>query len=175
MRRSDDLTGGSRIALLGPLLVEVRGVEHRLTARRQRSVLAYLAIHAGEAVSADRLLDEVWGDDVPATGVKAVAYQVSELRNVLEPDRRGEGALLVTTPAGYLLDIDPVQVDVHHFERLVREAREALPTDPKRSEASIERALQLWRGRPFADLADEPFTEVTARHVEAGRLLARRT
>jgi predicted ATPase/DNA-binding SARP family transcriptional activator len=171
----DEAAGGTRFGLLGPLLVEVNGVERVVTARRQRSVLACLAVHAGEAVSADRMLDEVWGEETPGTGVKAVAFQISKIRSLLEPVRDGPGSLLITTSAGYLLDVNPDRVDVHHFDRLVTEARDVLPTDPARSEGLIAGALRLWRGRPFADLADESFAEVAGRHLEAGRLLARHT
>lgn len=96
----DEVAGGTRFGLLGPLLVEVNGVERVVTARRQRSVLACLAVHASEAVSADRLLDEVWGEDTPGTGVKAVAFQISKIRSLLEPVRDGPGSLLITTSAG---------------------------------------------------------------------------
>ncbi|HEX4983993.1 MAG TPA: helix-turn-helix domain-containing protein, partial [Ilumatobacteraceae bacterium] len=68
---------------MGPVRVEVNGIERQVTARRQRAVLACLALHAGEAVSADRLLDDVWGDEQPESGVRAVAYQVSKLRSLL--------------------------------------------------------------------------------------------
>ena len=88
----DGVATGSRVGVLGPVRVEVSGVERPITARRQRAVLAYLALHAGEAVSADRLLDEVWGDEQPDSGVRAVAYQISKLRSLLEPDRAGAGS-----------------------------------------------------------------------------------
>ena len=71
---------------MGPVRIEVDGVERPMTARRQRAVLACLVLHAGEAVSADRLLHDVWGDELPDSGVKAVAYQILQLRNLL-PDR----------------------------------------------------------------------------------------
>ncbi len=67
----------AQVGVLGPILVEVDGLPRPTTARRQRAVLAYLALHAGEAVSADRLLDAVWGDDLPDTGTRTIAYQIS--------------------------------------------------------------------------------------------------
>ena len=173
--RGDGVATGSRVGLLGPVRIEVDGVEHPITARRQRAVLASLALHAGEAVSADRLLEDVWGDDQPDSGVRAVAYQVSKLRSLLEPDRTGEGSLITTTPAGYVLDLEPALVDVNEFDRLVDLARDALPTDPATCQALIERALRLWRGRPFADLGDEAFVDVETRRLDGRRLLARRT
>ena len=117
--RGDGGASGPRVGLLGPVRIEVDGVERPITARRQRAVLACLALHAGEAVSADRLLDDVWGDDAPDSGVRAVAYQVSKLRSLLEPDRTDEGSLITTTSAGYVLDLESAHVDVNEFDRLV--------------------------------------------------------
>ena len=56
---------GVRVGVLGPMRLDVEGVERPLTARRQRAVLACLVLHVGEAVSADRLLHDVWGDALP--------------------------------------------------------------------------------------------------------------
>ena len=113
------VTNVTRVGVLGPVRIEVRGVERPITARRQRAVLACLALHAGEAVSADRLLDDVWGDEQPDSGVRAVAYQVSKLRSLLEPDRTGEGSLITTTSAGYVLHVESEHVDVNEFDHLV--------------------------------------------------------
>jgi len=77
------------VDVLGPVTVSVDGVERPVTARRERAVLACLALHVGEAVSADRLLEEVWGDDLPVSARRAVAYQVSRLRNYVDHDVGG--------------------------------------------------------------------------------------
>ena len=163
------------IGLLGTTVASVDSVDRTLSARRQRAVLACLAMRAGEPVSADRLLDAVWGEELPGTGAKAVAFQVSKLRSALEPDRSGEGSLIVTSSAGYLLDVDRDHVDVHRFDRLVTEARDVLASDPAQCQRLIEEALRLWRGRPFADLDVEPFVEIETRRLEERHLLARRT
>ncbi len=163
------------VRLLGPVAAVVDGREVAITARRQRSVLACLALHTGETVSADRLLDEVWGDDLPDTRARAVAFQISKLRGILEPDRNGEGTLITTSPGGYTLRADPDDVDVHRFDRLVDDARAALAGDPARSSRLLDEAVLLWRGRPFADLGDEPFTDAERHRLEQRQLLARRT
>ena len=164
-----------RVRVLGPVTVDVDGLERRLTARRQRAVLACLALHPGVAMSADRLLEEVWGEDLPDTGAHTVAYQISKLRNALEPDRVGEGTLITTTSAGYSVRIAADDVDVHRFERLVDEARAQLIDDPAGGHGLAEEALELWRGRPFADLDDEPFVHDETHRLEQRHLLARRT
>ncbi len=138
--------------------IEVDGVERPITARRQRAVLACLALHAGEAVSADRLLDDVWGDEQPDSGVRAVAYQISKLREPAGARPHREGSLITTTSAGYVLDVESDHVDVHEFDRLVDLA--GMPWQRSAAcQALIERALLLWRGRPFADL-DDDFVDV---------------
>lgn len=163
------------VAVLGPTIVTVDGVERTITARRRRAVLICLALHPDEPLSADRLLDEIWGEDLPDTGQRAVAHQVAKLRTLLQPDRRGEGNLITTTDAGYALHIAPDDVDAIAFERLVQEARAALGSDPARSDRLVSEALASWRGRPFADLDDEPFVDRAARRLEHHHLLARRT
>jgi predicted ATPase len=163
------------VGLLGPVTVCVDGRERALTARRQRALLAYLALHPGEAVSADRLLDAIWGDDLPETRVRSVAFQISKLRSALEPERRDEGSLIVTTSAGYRLDIDPDDVDVHRCRRLVAEARARLVDDPAASERLAESALALWRGRALADLGAERFVDAELVRLDRQRLLAHRT
>jgi predicted ATPase/DNA-binding SARP family transcriptional activator len=163
------------VRLLGPVAAVIDGREISITARRQRSVLACLAVHAGEPLSADRLLDEVWGDDLPDTRARAVAFQISKLRSVLEPARAGEDQVITTSPGGYALNIERDKVDVHQFDRFVDEARAALASDPDRCSDLIVQALQLWRGRPLADLGDEPFAERERHRLEQRHLLARRT
>ena len=88
-------------------------------------MLACLVLHAGQAVSADRLLHDVWGDELPASGTKAVAYQIFKLRGVLEP---AGAAVIVTTTAGYCLELPPDRIDVHVFDELIDRARHVLPS-----------------------------------------------
>ena len=164
-----------RVGVLGPTIVDVDGVERSVTARRPRAVLACLALHPGEAVSADRLLEEVWGDDLPDTGARAVAYQVAKLRSLLQPDRSGEGTLITTSAAGYILQAASDDIDAHRFEHLLTEAREVLAADPARCQTLVDEALELWRGRPFADLDGEPFVDRETPRLEQRHVLARRT
>jgi predicted ATPase/DNA-binding SARP family transcriptional activator len=164
-----------RVDVLGPVTVTVDGASCSVTARRQRAVLACLALHAGEAVSADRLLEEVWGDDLPDTGRRAIPYQIARLRSSLEPERVGEGMVITTSSAGYVFEAAPESVDALRFEQLVDRARELSASDPVGCEALVEEALGLWRGRPFADLGDEPFVDRATRGLEQCRVVARRT
>jgi DNA-binding SARP family transcriptional activator len=87
---------------------------------QQQALLAVLVVHRGEPVSSERLVDELWGEQAPASAIKIVHGYVSNVRKVL-----GDG-LLVTRGHGYLLQTEPGQVDVDRFESLVAEGRHAL-------------------------------------------------
>src|SRR5919108_2597460 len=127
--------------LLGPLDVAERGRSLPLGGRKQRSLLAVLLLHANDVVSTERLIDDLWGERPPATVAKAVQVYVSRLRKQL-----GESRLLTREP-GYLLRVDPSELDVACFERLVAEAR-GEPPDP--AAARLRGAVALWRGPPLA-------------------------
>ena len=134
---------------------------------KQRALLALLLLHRGEAVSSDRLIDQLWGEHAPASAVKIVQGYVSNLRKVL-----GDG-LLVTHGRGYLLQIEPGQLDVARFESLVAEGRRALQEGDVQSAAGLLRdALGLWRGPPLADFAYESFAQSEIVRLEELRLSA---
>jgi DNA-binding SARP family transcriptional activator len=144
--------------ILGPTEVLDRGRRVPLPGGRGRALLALLVLHAGEPVSADRLIDELWGENPPPTARTVVHGLVSRLRGVLEPGRgkARPGALLQTLGSGYRLAIEPDGVDAHRFKRLIDEARGA-PAGVRA--AKLSAALALWRGPTLADFAYEPFAQ----------------
>ena len=156
--------------------VEVIEDGRRLTVAtgRQLAVLAYLLIHANHVVSAERLVDELWGDEPPESGSKAVAFHVSRLRDALEPGRpRGQAnGVLATEPAGYVLRAGPDTTDALRAERLVAEGRALLADDPAAARARLAEALALWRGAPYADVADEHWAQPEIRRLEELRVRA---
>jgi predicted ATPase/DNA-binding SARP family transcriptional activator len=139
--------------VLGP--TEVRapggGAAEQPGGGRVRALLTVLAAEAGRAVSAERLIDEVWGDEPPADAQGALHALVGRLRRTL-------GREAVTSEpgsGGYRLAAEPDSVDVHLFERLTREGEKDLAAgDPRSAAAKLTRALALWRGPAFADLPD---------------------
>jgi DNA-binding SARP family transcriptional activator len=144
--------------ILGPTEVLDGGRRVPLPGGRGRALLALLVLHAGEPVSADRLIDELWGESPPPTARTVVHGLVSRLRGLLEPGR-GKArldALLQTLGSGYRLAIEPDAVDAHRFKRLIDEARSA-PAEVRAPKLSA--ALALWRGPPLADFAYEPFAQ----------------
>ena len=149
--------------LLGPLEVAEQGRPLALGGVKQRSLLAVLLLNANEVVSADRLIDELWGDGPPMTAAKTIQVHVSRLRK-----RLGEGRLATRAP-GYVLRVDPWELDLDRFQQLVGEARGA---DPRDGAVKLRQALALWRGPALADLAYEPLAQAEIARLEELRLAA---
>jgi DNA-binding SARP family transcriptional activator len=144
--------------ILGPTEVLDGGRRVPIPGGHGRALLALLVLHAGEPVSTDRLIDELWGENPPPTARTVVHGLVSRLRGLLEPGRgkARPGALLQTLGSGYRLAIEPDAVDAHRFKRLIDEARGA-PAEVRA--AKVLAALALWRGPALADFAYEPFAQ----------------
>ena len=155
--------------ILGPLEVAVGGQPLSLAGARQRALLAILLLHAGETVSTDRLIDELWGDDPPEAGSAALRVRISQLRRVLG----AAGELLVTRTPGYAMALAPDQLDLRRFERLVAAGDRALrQRDPAQAVKSLREALALWRGPPLADFSYAPFAQPAIVRLEELRVAA---
>ena len=160
--------------MLGPLEVVRYAEIVDLGVLKQRALLALLLIHANEVVSTDRIIDELWGDGAGRDRQKALWPVVSRLRAVLEPDRekRSEGSILVSRPPGYVLSIDPEDVDATRFEALADEGRRLLETDPAAASLVLSEALGLWRGHALEEFMYEAFAEAEVTRLEELRLAA---
>ena len=140
--------------ILGPLEVVDGDRILRLGSGKQLALVAVLLLRRNEVVSVDRLVDELWGESPPATAAKIVRNAVSLLRRELA-DR------LVTQAPGYLLRVEPGELDSERLERAVGSA----------DLVELNDALALSRGRPLAQFADEPFAAVEVARLEEVRLL----
>jgi predicted ATPase/DNA-binding SARP family transcriptional activator len=158
------------IRLLGPLEVRSRGRAVEVAGRRLRLLLAVLALQPGQVVTAERLIDLLWEDaSPPADPANALQALVSRLRRALEAASGGER--LASRPSGYLLAVDPDQVDALRFERLCRDGHEALAAGRHfQAAATLREALELWRGQALAEFATEPFAAANATRLEELRL-----
>jgi DNA-binding SARP family transcriptional activator len=147
--------------ILGPLEARDQGRVVTLGGAKQRALLAVLLLHRGETLSADRLIDELWGERPPATAAKTVQVYVSRLRKALAGEEGdGSSGPIVTREHGYELELDPERLDAHRFEGLIAEGRRELVAGrPKRAASALQEALSLWRGPPLANLAYEPFAQ----------------
>ena len=153
--------------ILGPLEVVGENGPISLGGLKQRATLAILLLEANRVVSVDRLADELYSGAAPVTAVTQVQRQISELRRAL-------GASVIETRApGYVIRLAPEQLDLKRFERRAEEASRALDTGDAPSAARLlEDALDLWRGPPLADLAHQPFTQISIERLEEIRLAA---
>ncbi|MBW3607656.1 MAG: tetratricopeptide repeat protein [Actinobacteria bacterium] len=159
-----------RFAILGPVEVFDRdGSRVSIEGRRQLTLLTCLLIHADRAVAGDDLMEMVWGEHVPAGGLKTLHVLIARLRKALGED----GDLLRTTGGGYLLAVDRGAVDAALFEQRVDDARRALGAgDARRAAKLLREALAMWRGPALADVAYEPFAQAEIRRLEELRLAA---
>src|SRR5213083_682748 len=129
--------------ILGPLEVVGDDGLVGLGGQKQRALLGLLLVRAGQVVSTDRLVAELWGDQPPKAAKASLQNLVVQLRKLLGPDT------VVTRPPGYVLGVAPQQVDLGRFERVVDQARGA---EPQVRARMLRDALALWRGPPLGDL-----------------------
>src|SRR3989442_9586159 len=152
---------GMEFLILGPLEVREEGRPLPLTGARQRALTSIFALHANEVVSASRLIELLWSDQPPKSAAKSLQVHISQLRKLLGKDT------IVTQAAGYLLRVEPGQLDLDRFERLIAESRVLPPEDAL---PRLEEALAFWRGPPLAEFAEEPFALAEIVRLEEMRL-----
>ena len=155
------------VRLFGQLEVADGGVALAVRGAKQRALLALLALHRGEPVSADWLIDVLWGDGQAANPANALQAQVGQLRRTL-----GAGAI-VTTEAGYALAVGPDEVDVVRFEQLVARGRRlAEAGEMAQASAVLGEALGLRRGEPLAEFAYAGFADAERAQLDELTLVA---
>ncbi len=164
-----------RIALLGPTEVhDDAGLMADVGGAKQRSVLAQLCRWPNRAVTVDRLAEGVWGELVPPRYRQNLQVYVSTLRRALEPGRaRGTPSRIIGHADAYELVVAVEEVDVLAFDRLCDDGLAGV--EQGRFEAAAEalrKGLQLWRGDPLGDLANQPFAASWADQLLARRLIA---
>lgn len=149
-----------RFGILGPLAVTTDDGEPVVVpGAKVRMLLADLLAHRNTVVSADRLIEDLWGDDAPANPAGALQVRVSQLRKALNDAEPGARDLIESRPPGYRLRADDVDAD--------RFAALADAADVDRLGA----ALALWRGQAYADVADQEFARAEATRLTEQRLL----
>jgi DNA-binding SARP family transcriptional activator len=153
--------------ILGPLEAREGGATFALGGPKQRAVLALLLLHANQVVTTDRLIDQLWGEEPPETVRTVVQGYVSNLRKTLGPD------LIRTRASGYAIVLDPEELDLHRFERLLELARTASGAgDSATAAAKLRDALGLWSGPALADFAYESFAQAPILRLEELRFAA---
>jgi DNA-binding SARP family transcriptional activator/tetratricopeptide (TPR) repeat protein len=149
--------------ILGRLEVFVDGEPVPIPAGKHRALLAALLLQAGELVSADVLIERLWGEAPPRNPRPTLQTYVQRLRNTLgDPER------VVTAPTGYLIDVRPDELDLTRFRRLVERA--AITEDLFEQADLLHEALAQWRGRPLADVPSDSLQSTEVPHLEDERL-----
>jgi DNA-binding SARP family transcriptional activator len=152
--------------ILGPLEVSADGRLLTPSAPKQRALLAMLLLRA----------NQLGGAAPPSTARVTLQTYVLRLRRLLPPPPGDPtpNAVLVTRPPGYLLKVEPGQLDLHRFDQLVDEARAAMAEEaPERAADKLHAALALWRGPALADVASDFLRRIEATRLEGRRLSAR--
>jgi DNA-binding SARP family transcriptional activator/WD40 repeat protein len=148
------------LRILGPLEVATAEGPIRLGSRRERAVLGALVLGGGDVVSADRLVEALWGEQPPRSAAKTLQNYVLKLRKALGP-----GVIETRTP-GYRLVVEAVAVDVRRFDELVRRALDERASGrPHEAAATLREAVGLWRGDPLEELDGWATADAEARRL----------
>ena len=172
--------------ILGSFEVWVGGRLVGLGGEKPRALLAILLLHHDEVVSADRLIDDLWGESPPESALRTVQAYVSRLRRALGPNGAGasaseepesalaaNGRVLLTRGRGYLLEVAPGELDLERFRDLAERGRDALAAGrPAEAASALTEALAMWRGPPLAEFAYEPFAQGVIAELEELHLAA---
>ncbi|WP_411107588.1 AfsR/SARP family transcriptional regulator [Streptomyces sp. cmx-4-9] len=167
--------------ILGPVQIydERSNVRIVPTGAKQRALLGALVVKAGQVVSADRLVDELWGEHPPANAANALQAHVARLRRLLPVSAPGSGEAhhewLVTRPLGYVLRLGRSRTDAERFRLLTAEGSALAATDPARSADVLREALALWRGPALEGSEHGTICSAEASLLEEGRLVTLET
>jgi len=155
------------VKLFGELEVVKGGVAIPIRGAKQRALLALLALNRGRPVSAERLIDQLWGDGQTAKPANALQAQIVQLRRTL-----GASAI-VTSESGYALDVSAGDLDAGRFEELVAEGRRlSAEGELALAAAALGDALRLRRGEPLSEFAYAGFADAERAHLNELALVA---
>jgi predicted ATPase/DNA-binding SARP family transcriptional activator len=159
----------AELRVLGPVeLVGPQGVVTTMPGKKHRNLLCVMALAGGRACSVDELVEALWGLSPPESARKLVQTYVSQLRKVLPA-----GIGIVTRGGSYALALEDAYLDADEFERFLGEARGALDASNSALAVSLaEKALRLWRGQPYGDVAYEEFAHTEIERLKDLRVLA---
>ena len=157
---------------MGPIEVWAAGRQIALGGGRQMKLLAFLLLNANRAVSADAVIDGVWGPERDGAA-KRLQMGVMRLRRALSQLDGRDGPRVRTVHGGYLMAVEPGELDAAVFADLLGDGSRALAAgDPAGASELQRRALALWRGPALAEVAFEGFAQPEIRRLEELRLSA---
>lgn len=143
--------------VLGPLEVLADGRPVNLGGAQRRAVMAVLLNAAGGAVSEDALIDVLWGEQAGAAARNNVQSHVSRLRAALGASGvEGPAEFIRRTAGGYRVELEQAQLDSDWVRTALTRAGGQRADDARGAASLLDRALSLWRGRPFEEFTDLP-------------------
>ncbi len=152
--------GLMRFRILGPLEVLSPNGWTAISAAKWRSLLACMLVRPGQLLPTENLIDELWGDNPPSTANNLVSIYVHRLKKLIGD---ADGRVLIYRAPGYMLRVEPGDLDLQHFESLAAEGTDALAAgQPERAAELLAQALGLWRGRLLADVQQTPLLSTPA-------------
>src|SRR6478672_2561862 len=146
--------------ILGPIEAVLDSGPAALGGPKQRGLLTLLLVNRRRVVTAEQLIDGLWGEDPPASALQSLQVYVHGLRRALGAER------IETAGRGYRVVVEEDELDLDRFERALERGRAAL--EAGRADDALDDlrdALAVWRGSALADLPEE-----TRRAAEAERL-----
>ncbi|MFH9263235.1 MULTISPECIES: AfsR/SARP family transcriptional regulator [unclassified Streptomyces] len=166
------------IRVLGPLTAQEQGVSVVPTAAKPRQILALLALQSDRVVTVPTLMEEIWGEGIPRSAATTLQTYVLQLRRkiaaaLVDDPAREPKSVLVTRHGGYLLQVQPGQVDVQEFEELIVGGRAAHQAEDHRTASDLlGRALALWQGPALVDVRVGTVLELEVLRLEGERMAA---
>ncbi|MFP3991474.1 AfsR/SARP family transcriptional regulator [Streptomyces sp. E11-3] len=164
------------IKILGPLAARENGISVLPTAAKPRQILALLALQADHVVTVPTLMDEIWGEKIPRSAATTLQTYILQLRRKIaaaldgDPGREAKD-VLVTQHGGYLLQVQPGQVDVQEFEQLAASGRHAHEVgDHGVASELLGKALGMWDGRALVDVNVGSVLELEVLRLEEDRM-----
>nr|WP_255355419.1 MULTISPECIES: AfsR/SARP family transcriptional regulator [unclassified Amycolatopsis] len=145
------------------------------SARKQRQLLALLLLNSNQVVPVTECIEELWGQNPPASALSTLQTYVMQLRKAFRGSKRIDSmsmrSLLVTKDRGYLFKVRDGELDLHVFESCAREGRVALSNGKLVDAAALfRRALGLWRGPALVDVEPGPMLRSWLNGIEEYRL-----
>ncbi|MEU8710113.1 AfsR/SARP family transcriptional regulator [Streptomyces sp. NPDC048565] len=166
------------IKVLGPLAARENGVSVVPTAAKPRQILSLLALQSDRVVPVATLMEEIWGEDIPRSAATTLQTYILQLRRKIaaaidgDPSRQAKD-VLITQHGGYLLQVQPGQVDAHEFGQLTASGRAAHEAgDHYAASDLLGRALKMWQGSALVDVRIGTVLELEVLRMEEDRMAA---
>jgi DNA-binding SARP family transcriptional activator len=157
-----------KFKILGPLEIVAGSKRLELGGTRQQIVIATLLLNANRVVTMDRLLEAIYGEDLPPTARSQAQISISSLRRLFASSSRE--AIITTRPHGYVVEVDGGRLDSQMFDELIAAARVARDANHLDEAVACYRdALRLWRG-PTLDGIDSQLIRVAASRLDEQRI-----